>query len=109
MADIERDQRIFHRDEFTCTYCGWKGDTFEKWRYLVVDHFKPKGCFQSARGFDFQSYYADDNLRTACVDCNLMKADREFATPEEAKAKIQEWIKGERRAYERFFAPCGSK
>jgi hypothetical protein len=38
-----------------------------------------------------------------------MKADREFATPEEAKAEILKWIEGEHRVYERFLAPSGLK
>jgi hypothetical protein len=105
MADLERDARIFKRDGFICRYCGWVGDTFEKWRYLVVDHFEPRGCFQSSLAFDFRSYQADENLLTACVDCNLMKSDRKFATVEEAVAEIKKWVKGERQDYEKFFAP----
>jgi len=102
---IERDARIFQRDNFTCQYCGWKGDTFEKWRYLVVDHFKPKHCFLSPTGFDFRSYHADENLQTSCVDCNSMKCDNVFQSVTDAAAKIKGWIAGERRDYEKFFVP----
>ena len=109
MADMERDVKIFTRDKFTCRYCGWVGDTFEKWRYLVVDHFKPKRCFQSPNGFNYVSYYAEENLQTACVDCNLMKSDHQFATLGEAAREIKKWVARERRNYEKFFAPKVSK
>lgn len=103
MADIERDARIFERDKYTCMYCGWKGDTFEKWRYLIVDHFKPKRCFRSNRTFDFESYSSDTNLVTACLVCNLTKADREFPTLEDARENFQKWLDRERRDYDQFF------
>jgi 5-methylcytosine-specific restriction endonuclease McrA len=92
---ISRDAKIFRRDNFTCQYCGYRGDTFEKWRYLSVDHFKAK-----CRGGND----SDDNLITACMDCNFMKCDTDFATLEEAKAQIAQWVKGEHADYERFFA-----
>lgn len=104
MADIERDARIFRRDHSVCAYCGWKGDTFEKWRYLIVDHFKPKRGFRSNGIFDLNSYNADANLVTACVVCNLTKADREFPTLEDAKKSFQEWLRGERGDYDQFFS-----
>ena len=91
---ILRDARIFKRDHFTCQYCGYRADTFEKWRYLAIDHFKPR-----SRG----GPEGDDNLKTACMDCNFMKTDKEFATLEEAATKIKEWIEIERRDYDKFF------
>ena len=56
---IQRDVRIFARDKFTCVYCGYVADTYEKWRYLAIDHFIPRALGGSE---------ADDNLKTACVD-----------------------------------------
>jgi len=94
---IERDRKILARDKFTCQYCGWVGDTFEKWRYLVVDHFKPR-----AKGGHFD---AEENLITACIDCNLIKKDEVFATLAEAKAKFEAlYLPKERRDFEEHFA-----
>jgi uncharacterized protein YdaU (DUF1376 family) len=54
-------QRIFLRDDFTCTYCGNRGGE------LHCDHVVP-----IAR----DGTNADDNLTTACVDCNMSKGAR---------------------------------
>jgi HNH endonuclease len=53
---------IFHRDNFTCFYCGRKPPEVA----LEVDHRIPK----SAGGED-----VDENLVTACRDCNIGKSD----------------------------------
>jgi 5-methylcytosine-specific restriction endonuclease McrA len=95
---INRDVRIFARDGFRCRYCGYLGNTYETWRYLTVDHFKPR-----AKGGDFR---AEENLVTACMDCNIIKSDGEFATTEEAKAKFEsEYLPKERFDFEKYFAP----
>jgi len=95
---INRDARIFARDDFRCVYCGYVGNTFERWRYLIVDHFKAR-----ARG---GSYDAEENLVTACLDCNSIKSDEEFATVEEAKAKFETlYLPNERRDFDMYFAP----
>lgn len=52
--------KVLIRDEFTCRYCGKRGNQSQ----LHVDHVRPV----SAGGSD-----AIDNLVTACVDCNLGK------------------------------------
>jgi hypothetical protein len=54
--------RVLNRDGFTCRYCGRAAPTVE----LVVDHVVPR----AAGGTD-----TEDNLVTACVDCNAGKAD----------------------------------
>ena len=96
-ANIERDARIFAKDSFRCVYCGYVGNTYETWRYLVVDHFRPR-----ARG----GGWAEENLVTACVDCNSIKSDEEFATLEDAKAKFETlYLPNERRDFEMYFAP----
>lgn len=92
---IERDLRILLRDKFTCVYCGYVADTFEKWRYLTVDHFKPR----SAGGTDDQS-----NLVTACVDCNLIKSGEVFPTLEAARVKMRAYLAKERADYDKHFA-----
>jgi 5-methylcytosine-specific restriction endonuclease McrA len=98
LRKIKRDTRIFARDGFRCVYCGYRGNTFETWRYLTVDHFKPR-----ARG---GSYHAEGNLVTACVDCNCIKKAEEFETVEEAKAKFEAlYLPNERRDFEKYFAP----
>jgi 5-methylcytosine-specific restriction endonuclease McrA len=95
MPQIERDVRICRRDKFTCQYCGYLADTFERWRYLAIDHFVPR----SLGGTD-----SDDNLKTACMDCNFMKSNYRFPDLETAQKEIGAWVDGERRDYERHFA-----
>ena len=51
---------IYSRDKYSCQYCGEKG------LEVVVDHIKPV-----SKGGDNE----DDNLITACVDCNSKKSD----------------------------------
>jgi uncharacterized protein YdaU (DUF1376 family) len=53
--------RIFLRDNYTCTYCGNRGGE------LHCDHVVP-----IARN----GTNDDDNLTTACVDCNISKGAR---------------------------------
>jgi len=96
MATIERDVRIFARDSFHCVYCDYDGSTFERWRYLAVDHFVPK----SVGGTE-----DDGNLVTACIDCNVMKGKFQFPTVGHARAAIAAWVAQERHAFETFFAP----
>ena len=61
---ITRDAKIFARDGFRC---GYLGNRFETWRYLIVDHFKARAkC---------GSYGAEENFVTACLDCNSIKSD----------------------------------
>ena len=98
LAKIDRDTRIFARDGFRCVYCGYVGDTFEKWRYLTVDHFRAR-----AKGGDFA---AEGNLVTSCMDCNCIKSAEEFATVSDAKAKFEtEYLPKERSDFETYFAP----
>lgn len=54
-------QRIFARDDFTCTYCGERGGQLE------CDHIHPL-----SRGGSND----DDNLTTACRPCNRAKRDK---------------------------------
>jgi hypothetical protein len=54
---------VFHRDAFTCQYCGRRPPTV----VLELDHIHPvsKGGDSSA-----------DNLVTSCADCNSGKSDK---------------------------------
>lgn len=61
----QRRERIFIRDDFTCHYCGFSGWPHE----LTVDHKTP-----SSRG----GSNADDNLVTACGDCNRRKSAKSY-------------------------------
>lgn len=61
---------VFHRDEFTCQYCGQKAQS------LTIDHVIPR--FQGGG-------HTWDNLVAACVSCNRHKAGR---TPEQAHMKL---------------------
>lgn len=54
-------ERIFHRDDYTCAYCGVRGVTLE------CDHVVPV-----ARG----GGHDDSNLTTACRPCNRSKRDK---------------------------------
>lgn len=92
---IERDLQIFGRDKFACAYCNYVADTFEKWRYLTVDHFNPR----SEGGTDDES-----NLVTACVDCNLIKSGEVFPTRDAARAKMSVYLAKERADYKKHFA-----
>lgn len=60
--------RIFERDDYTCQYCGDRGNKLE------CDHVIPL-----SRGGSDQ----DENLVTACKPCNRSKRDK---TPEEWRA-----------------------
>ena len=53
--------RIFTRDDFTCAYCGVRGERME------CDHIVP-----IARG----GSHDDENLTTACKPCNQSKRDK---------------------------------
>ena len=55
--------RIFARDNFTCRYCGRQSDTIA----LAVDHIFPV-CQGGTN--------EEENLITACVDCNGGKAGK---------------------------------
>lgn len=57
--------RIFERDDYTCQYCGERGCKLE------CDHVIP----HSRGGSD-----GDENLTTACFECNRSKRNK---TPEE--------------------------
>jgi len=61
---------IFHRDNYTCQYCG------KTTHQLTLDHILPKH-----RG----GPHTWENVVSACVHCNRTKAGR---TPEEAGMKL---------------------
>ena len=61
---------IFHRDAFTCQYCGTQG------KNLTIDHIIPR----SRNG-----QHTWDNVVTACIPCNHRKAGR---TPAEAGMRL---------------------
>jgi hypothetical protein len=58
---------VFARDSFTCRYCGKQSDQVE----LVIDHVFPV-CQGGTND--------EQNLVTACVECNQGKADRTIDT-----------------------------
>ena len=64
-------QAVFHRDDFTCQYCG--KETTE----LTLDHIIPR----SRRGV-----HAWENVVSACISCNHRKAGR---TPAEASMALR--------------------
>ena len=62
---------IFYRDNFACQYCGGRGKT------LTLDHIVPR-----SRG----GVHEWDNVVSACVQCNHMKAG---LTPAEARMRLR--------------------
>lgn len=91
-----RDEEVFARDSFRCVYCGFDGRTFEGWKYLQVDHFKPR----SRGGSDDMA-----NLMTSCMSCNMMKGAYDFSTLDHARQEIQVWIKQMREYFGKNVAP----
>ena len=79
------DEEVFVKNGFQCVYCGFDGRSFEGWKFLQVDHFKPR----SLGG----NYDQPDNLVTSCIICNQMKGAMVFSTLEEAKSHIRQWYK----------------
>ncbi len=63
LAHIWREirERIFARDDYTCQYCGKRGNKLE------CDHIHPV-----AKG----GTHEDSNLATACFSCNRSKRDK---------------------------------
>ncbi len=61
---------VFHRDHFTCQYCG-------KENQLTIDHVIPR--FQGGK-------HTWENVVAACTPCNRRKAGR---TPEQANMKLK--------------------
>ena len=66
---------IICRDEHKCVYCGFKGDSFEKWLQLSIDHLIPK----SQGGSD-----DSENLVTVCNHCNSVTSS--YQVPQEILA-----------------------
>ena len=63
---------ILQRDEFTCQYCGRQPPEV----VLHVDHMKPLSKSENNK---------DENLVTACKDCNLGKGTQEATPPKFVK------------------------
>ncbi len=61
---------IFHRDAYTCQYCGRTGIP------LTIDHVVPRNQ---------NGQHSWENLASACIPCNRRKAGR---TPQEAGMKL---------------------
>ena len=79
---------VFARDNFTCRYCGRQSDKVE----LVIDHLIPV----SKGGTNDQ-----ENLITACVECNQGKADRiieQSAPTEEDRLRMAQELNEQRHA-----------
>src|SRR2546425_11371100 len=73
-------EEVFQKNDFHCVYCGFDGSSFEGWKFLQVDHFKPR----SKGGTDDLQ-----NLVTSCMICNFMKGANEWTTLEKAKREIR--------------------
>ena len=62
MIDREKKRRIFQRDEYTCRFCGHRGNA----NSLVVDHSRPVARQGTDHG---------NSTQTACWVCNALKGD----------------------------------
>jgi 5-methylcytosine-specific restriction endonuclease McrA len=82
MAKEYKDEEVFKKDGFHCVYCGFDGRSFTGWTFLIVDHFKPKWM---------DGGHDEENLKTACCICNLMKAGKVYKTVEEAGTELRLW------------------
>ena len=83
---------VFKRDEFRCQYCGTSPPSV----ILEIDHIKPV----SKNGDN-----SEDNLITACFDCNRGKAANELSVVPDTLAKKMKMVeeKAEQmKAYERM-------
>lgn len=90
------DEEVFKKDDFHCVYCGFDGSTFDGWRFLEVDHFKPR----SKGGSD-----DIENLMTSCMSCNRMKMANDWATLQEARREIEKWNERMRGIWEEKVRP----
>lgn len=64
---LEQRDWILIRDLCRCVYCGWTPPRLFDLNMLVIDHVVPL-CDGGT--------YADENLVTACWDCNAAKGQR---------------------------------
>lgn len=82
--------KVFHRDGFTCQYCGQKPPDV----ILEADHIVAK----SKGGTEII-----DNLITACFDCNRGKSNKDLKkVPKKIKENLEE-IKERRKQLKEFF------
>jgi 5-methylcytosine-specific restriction endonuclease McrA len=85
-------QNVLARDDYTCAYCGVaprKRDGRPRLEALSIDHVVPRAQARNGKVRAHASTGLDgripvtcwENVVSACLDCNLAKADR---TPEQA-------------------------
>lgn len=72
-------KKCYHRDRYTCQYCGYNMENAKKFLPLHIDHIKP----WSAQGGN-----ALKNLVVACQECNLIASDKWFSSFGEKKDYI---------------------
>lgn len=91
------DEEVFSKNDFRCVYCDFDGRTFDGWKHLIVDHFKPK-----KRGGSNDL----ENLVTACDVCNMMKGPwKEWPTLDEARTDMLKWHGQMRQYWEKNVRP----
>ncbi len=72
-------KNAYHRDKYTCQYCGYNLQDAKEFLPLHIDHIKP----WSAAGGN-----ALNNLVVSCQTCNLIASDKWFSSFEEKKEHI---------------------
>lgn len=64
---------IYARDGFHCRYCGYDGSTFDRFKFLELDHVDPTGPNEA------------DNVVTCCRYCNSCKGSDPCSSVEQAR------------------------
>ena len=72
-------KKCYHRDRFTCQYCGYNMENAKKFMPLHIDHIKP---------WSSQGGNALNNLAVSCQECNLLASDKWFSSFQEKKEYI---------------------
>ncbi|MFI5253154.1 MAG: HNH endonuclease [Bacteroidota bacterium] len=86
------------RDNFTCQYCGFNGNSFPNWLQLTVDHILPISC-----GGDKKD---PKNLITCCHQCNCMTSRMKFGpneTLEQIKKQKKDHVKERHKIFYGFW------
>jgi CRISPR/Cas system Type II protein with McrA/HNH and RuvC-like nuclease domain len=94
--------RLFKRDGWKCVYCGWDGNSADRFVYLELDHLDP--TLKTLDDFDPEF---DDNKVTSCAYCNKKKGqyvpqggsraeklEDAIKHVKSLRAAIDDWFKG---------------
>ena len=99
----QRRTQVFVRDNYTCRYCGLEmKDLYFSWlerkikrrqAKITVDHVIPLSIFHKLGLKGIISPWNVNNLKTACDDCNLKRANN---VKDEEIAEVFTLVKNQR-------------